>query len=67
MSVISGEFTRKANKAAETKQNIRRIMEEEKVKGFVEVLVARNTVDGLSSMYANPFIYSFSFHFIYIG
>lgn len=51
VSVVNGEFTKKANKAAETKANIRRIMEEERVKGFVEVLVARNTVDGLSSMY----------------
>lgn len=50
VSVVNGEFTKKMNKAAETKQNIKRIMEEEKVKGFVEVLVARNTVDGLSSM-----------------
>lgn len=50
VSVVPGEFTKKMNKAAETKQNIKRIMEEEKVKGFVEVLVARNTVDGLSSM-----------------
>ncbi|XP_055312434.1 solute carrier family 12 member 4 isoform X3 [Sitodiplosis mosellana] len=50
VSVVNGEYTKKSNKAAETKQNIRRIMEEEKVKGFVEVLVARNTVDGLSSI-----------------
>lgn len=50
VSVVAGEFTKKLNKATETKQNIKRIMEEEKVKGFVEVLVARNTVDGLSSM-----------------
>lgn len=50
VSVVNGEYTKKSNKAAETKQNIRRIMDEEKVKGFVEVLVARNTVDGLSSM-----------------
>lgn len=51
VSVVNGELSKKLNKASETKQNIRRIMEEEKVKGFVEVLVARNTVDGLSSMY----------------
>lgn len=50
VSVVDGEFTRKIQKATETKQNIKRIMEEEKVKGFVEVLVARNMVDGLSSM-----------------
>lgn len=50
VSVVQGDFTKKVLKASETKQNIRRIMEEEKVKGFVEVLVARNMVDGLSSM-----------------
>lgn len=50
VSVVDGDFTRKVQKATETKQNIKRIMEEEKVKGFVEVLVARNRVDGLSSM-----------------
>ncbi|XP_031632483.1 solute carrier family 12 member 4 isoform X2 [Contarinia nasturtii] len=50
VSVVNGEYTKKANKAAETKQNIRRIMEEERVKGFVDVLVSRNTVDGLSSI-----------------
>lgn len=51
VSVVQGDFTKKLNKASETKQNIKRIMEEEKVKGFVEVMVAHNIVDGLSSMY----------------
>lgn len=51
VSVVNGDFTKRSGKAAEVKQNIRRIMDEEKVKGFVEVLVARNVVDGLSSMY----------------
>lgn len=55
VSVINGDYTKKSNKAQETKQNIRRIMEEERVKGFVEVLVARNTVDGLSTMYVFQF------------
>lgn len=50
VSVLNGEYSKKANKASETKQNIRRIMDEERVKGFVEVLVARDTVDGLCSM-----------------
>lgn len=50
VSVVQGDFTKKVLKSTETKQNIKRIMEEEKVKGFVEVLVARNMVDGLSSM-----------------
>lgn len=50
VSVVSGDFTKKQGKAQETKANIRRIMDEERVKGFVEVLVARNVVDGLSSV-----------------
>lgn len=50
VSVVQGDFTKKVQKSNETKQNIKRIMEEERVKGFVEVLVARNMVDGLSSM-----------------
>ncbi len=50
VSVVQGDFTKKVLKSTETKNNIKRIMEEEKVKGFVEVLVARNMVDGLSSM-----------------
>lgn len=50
VSVVPGDFTKKISKAHETKANIRRIMDEERVKGFVEVLVARNTVDGLSSV-----------------
>lgn len=50
VSVVQGDYTKKMTKAAETKANIKRIMEEERVKGFVEVLVARTVVDGLSSM-----------------
>ncbi|XP_037032618.1 solute carrier family 12 member 6 isoform X3 [Bradysia coprophila] len=50
VSVVQGDFTKKVQKSNETKQNIKRIMEEERVKGFVEVLVARNMVDGLSSI-----------------
>lgn len=50
VSVVPGDFTKKVLKSTETKQNIKRIMEEEKVKGFVEVLVAKNMVDGLSSV-----------------
>lgn len=53
VAVVEGDFTKKISRASETKQNIKRIMEEEKVKGFVEVLVAKNLVDGLSSMYVN--------------
>lgn len=57
VSVIQGEYGKRQGKSIETRENIRRIMEEEKVKGFVEVLVARNTVDGLATMYVFCFIW----------
>lgn len=49
-SVLSGDFTRKTNDAQEAKQTVRQIMDEEHVKGFCDVLVARNAIDGLSHM-----------------
>lgn len=49
-AVVQGEYSKKAAKALETKANIKQIMDEEKVKGFVEVLVAKNMVEGLSSV-----------------
>lgn len=49
-AVVQGEYSKKVSKALETKMNIKQIMEEEKVKGFVEVLVAKNMVEGLSSV-----------------
>ncbi|XP_008208470.1 solute carrier family 12 member 4 isoform X2 [Nasonia vitripennis] len=47
---ITGDFTRRSGDAAAAKQALRRTMEEEKVKGFVDVLVAQNVIDGLSSL-----------------
>jgi potassium/chloride transporter 4/5/6 len=35
------------------KQSLRRTMDEERVKGFVDVLVARNVTDGLSHLYVS--------------
>lgn len=49
-AVVQGEYSKKVAQALETKANIKKIMEVEKVKGFVEVLVAKNMVEGLSSV-----------------
>ncbi|GLV43175.1 kazachoc [Carabus blaptoides fortunei] len=47
VSVIGGDYTRAYSEAMAAKQNLRKTMDEEKVKGFVDVLVARNVADGL--------------------
>ncbi|XP_053620988.1 solute carrier family 12 member 4 isoform X4 [Plodia interpunctella] len=48
VSVISGDYTRLSSEALSAKQNLRKCMEDEKLKGFVDVLVAPNIADGLS-------------------
>ncbi|XP_067002016.2 solute carrier family 12 member 4 isoform X2 [Anabrus simplex] len=50
VSVIAGDFTRAYGEAMAAKQSLRRTMDEEKVKGFVDVLVTRNTTEGLSHL-----------------
>lgn len=47
-SVIEGDFTKSTGESSSARQGIKRVMEEEKVKGFCEVLVAKSIVDGLS-------------------
>ncbi|KAK7863464.1 hypothetical protein R5R35_010501 [Gryllus longicercus] len=47
VSVIGGDFTRGHGEALAAKQSLRRTMDEEKVKGFVDVLVSRSITDGL--------------------
>lgn len=49
-SVINGDFTRSYGEAMAAKQNLRKTMEEERVKGFVDILVARDITDGLSNL-----------------
>lgn len=51
MSVIRGDYTRGVGEAMAAKQSLRRTMDEERVKGFVDVLVACNVTDGLSHLY----------------
>ncbi|XP_023245325.1 solute carrier family 12 member 6 [Copidosoma floridanum] len=50
VACIAGDYSRRSGDASAAKQAIRRTMEEEKVKGFVDVLVTRNVIDGLSSL-----------------
>lgn len=48
VSLIQGDFTKRAGEAAAAKQSLRKLMEDEKVKGFCDVMVASNVADGLS-------------------
>ncbi|XP_073958246.1 solute carrier family 12 member kcc isoform X2 [Choristoneura fumiferana] len=48
ISVLGGDFTRRASEANTAKQNLRQAMNEEKVKGFVDTLVSHSIADGLS-------------------
>jgi solute carrier family 12 (potassium/chloride transporter), member 4/6 len=50
VAAIEGDFVRKAGEAAAAKQNLRKTMEDERVKGFVDVLVCSNVTDGLCHM-----------------
>jgi hypothetical protein len=54
VSVIRGDYTRGVGEAMAAKQSLRRTMDEERVKGFVDVLVAHNVIDGLSHLYVYP-------------
>ncbi|XP_076165217.1 solute carrier family 12 member kcc isoform X2 [Ptiloglossa arizonensis] len=50
VSCIGGDYIQNSGEALAAKQSLRKTIIEEKVKGFVDVLVARNIVDGLSSL-----------------
>ncbi|XP_022821631.1 solute carrier family 12 member 4 isoform X4 [Spodoptera litura] len=50
VSVLGGDFPRRAGDAASARHNLRRCMDEEKLKGFVDVLVAPDIADGLSHL-----------------
>lgn len=49
-SVISGEFCRNYGEAMAAKQSLRKTMDEERVKGFCDVLVSRDITEGLSHL-----------------
>lgn len=48
--VIPGEYTKNSSEALSAKDSLRKVMGEEKLKGFVEVLVAHNVVEGISHL-----------------
>ncbi|XP_034942488.1 solute carrier family 12 member 4 isoform X2 [Chelonus insularis] len=50
VSCIEGDYTKNSGQVLAAKQNLRKIADEEKVKGFVEVLVARDRTDGISAL-----------------
>lgn len=50
MSVIPGQYTRSSGEAMAAKQSLRKVMEEEKVKGFNDVLVAQDIAEGVSHL-----------------
>lgn len=47
---LHGDYSTRSKDAQKAKQNLRKVMEEERVKGFVDVLVTRNIADGLSGV-----------------
>ncbi|GAB6021396.1 hypothetical protein CHUAL_004003 [Chamberlinius hualienensis] len=49
-SVLEGDFTKRYGEAQAAKQSLKKIMEEDKVKGFSDVLVARNVIDGINHL-----------------
>ncbi|XP_060516403.1 solute carrier family 12 member 4 isoform X2 [Cylas formicarius] len=49
-SVIGGDFTRRYGEAMAAKQSLGKTMEEERVKGFAEILVAKDISEGLSNL-----------------
>lgn len=48
VSVIEGDYTKSCGEAQAARQSLRRAMDEEKVKGFVDTLVAKNLTEGIS-------------------
>lgn len=50
MSVIPGDYVKRHHAAITAKQNLRKHMDDERVKGFVDVLITKNVAEGLSHM-----------------
>lgn len=50
MSVIPGDYVKRHHAAITAKKNLRKYMDDERVKGFVDVLVTKNVADGLANM-----------------
>jgi solute carrier family 12 (potassium/chloride transporter), member 4/6 len=50
MSVLPGDYVKRHQAAITAKNNLRKFLNDERVKGFVDVLVTKNVADGLSNM-----------------
>lgn len=50
VSVLKGTYTANCGEALAAKQSLRKTMDEERVKGFVDVLVSKDISDGLSGL-----------------
>lgn len=48
VSAVKGDFTKRSGDTMAARQSLRKTMEDEKVKGFCDVMVASNVADGLS-------------------
>ncbi|XP_030748646.1 solute carrier family 12 member 6 isoform X3 [Sitophilus oryzae] len=49
-SVVGGDYTESAAEAAEAKQTLQTVMQEERVKGFAEILMAKQVSEGLCNL-----------------
>ncbi|XP_054719060.1 solute carrier family 12 member 6-like [Uloborus diversus] len=49
-AVLEGEFMKRYSEALAAKQSLRKVMGEERVKGFAEVVVSKSSADGLSHL-----------------
>jgi len=47
VTVIPGDFSKSSGEAVIAKQALRKAMDDEKVKGFADVLIAKDTSEGL--------------------
>ncbi|CAL4060077.1 unnamed protein product, partial [Meganyctiphanes norvegica] len=50
VSVIQGDYTKSYGESQAARQSLRRAMDEEKVKGFVDTMVANNVAEGISHL-----------------
>lgn len=49
-TVIQGEYSKRSADAQAAREALKKYVTEERVKGFVEVLIARDVADGLSHL-----------------
>lgn len=60
MAVVPGDFVKRPQATITAKQNLRKYLDDERVKGFVDVLVTKNVADGLSNMWVTSILKLFT-------